>query len=47
MSDTERIKVVLVMEPLLEIVELRSTEFRGQGAKAWFCPQARESSTAQ
>jgi SAM-dependent methyltransferase len=25
------------VEPVLEIVELRSTEFHGHGARAWFC----------
>ena len=29
--------VTLAIEPVLEIVELRSAEFRGHGAKAWFC----------
>jgi SAM-dependent methyltransferase len=30
-------EVTLAIEPVLEIVELRSTEFRGSDAKAWFC----------
>jgi hypothetical protein len=30
-------EVTLAIEPALEIVELRSAEFRGHGAKAWFC----------
>jgi SAM-dependent methyltransferase len=30
-------EVTLAVEPVLEIVELRSAEFRGHGAKAWFC----------
>jgi SAM-dependent methyltransferase len=30
-------EVMLAIEPELEIVELRSTEFRDHGAKAWFC----------
>ena len=30
-------EVALAMEPALEIVELRSVEFRGHDAKAWFC----------
>jgi SAM-dependent methyltransferase len=30
-------EVVLAIEPVLEIVELRAAEFRGHGAKAWFC----------
>jgi SAM-dependent methyltransferase len=30
-------EVILAIEPALEIVELRSAEFRDHGAKAWFC----------
>jgi SAM-dependent methyltransferase len=30
-------EVTLAIEPVLEIVELRSAEFRDHGAKAWFC----------
>lgn len=30
-------EVLLAIEPALEIVELRSAEFRGNNAKAWFC----------
>lgn len=30
-------EVTLAIEPVLEIVELRSAEFRGHAAKAWFC----------
>ena len=30
-------EVILAIEPALEIVELRSDEFRGNNAKAWFC----------
>lgn len=30
-------EVTLAIEPALEIVELRSAEFRGHGAPAWFC----------
>lgn len=30
-------EVTLAIEPALEIVELRSVEFRGNNAKAWFC----------
>jgi SAM-dependent methyltransferase len=30
-------EVTLAIEPALEIVELRSAEFRGNNAKAWFC----------
>jgi SAM-dependent methyltransferase len=29
--------IALAIEPALEIVELRSAEFRGHGANAWFC----------
>jgi SAM-dependent methyltransferase len=30
-------EVTLAIEPALEIVELRSAEFRGNNAEAWFC----------
>lgn len=30
-------EVMLAIEPALEIVELRSAEFHGHGAPAWFC----------
>ena len=30
-------EITLAIEPALEIVELRSAEFRGHGANAWFC----------
>ena len=30
-------EVTLAIEPALEIIELRSAEFRGNNAKAWFC----------
>jgi SAM-dependent methyltransferase len=30
-------EIILAIEPALEIVELRSAEFRGNDAKAWFC----------
>jgi len=30
-------EITLAIEPALEIVELRSAEFRGSNAKAWFC----------
>jgi hypothetical protein len=30
-------EITLAIEPALEIVELRSAEFRGNNAKAWFC----------
>jgi SAM-dependent methyltransferase len=31
------LEVILAIEPVLEIVELRSAEFRDHGSKAWFC----------
>jgi hypothetical protein len=38
-------EVILAIEPALEIVELRTAEFRNHGAKAWFClARQRESS---
>lgn len=30
-------EIALAIEPVLEIVELKSAEFAGHGAKAWFC----------
>lgn len=30
-------EITLAIEPALEIIELRSAEFRGHGAKAWIC----------
>jgi hypothetical protein len=30
-------EITLAIEPALKIVELRSAEFRGDNAKAWFC----------
>ena len=30
-------EVTLAVEPALEIIELRSAEFRAHGAQAWFC----------
>jgi SAM-dependent methyltransferase len=30
-------EITLAIEPALEIIELRSAEFRGHGANAWFC----------
>jgi len=30
-------EVTLAIEPALEIIELRSAEFHGHGARAWFC----------
>ena len=40
-------EVALAIEPVLEIVELRSAEFRGHGAKAWFCLSRRRTMPAQ
>ena len=31
------VEVILAIEPALEVVELRSAEFHGSNAKAWFC----------
>jgi hypothetical protein len=39
-------EVVLAIESALEIVELRSTEFQGHGAKAWFCLSRRRTNPA-
>jgi SAM-dependent methyltransferase len=39
--------VTLAIEPALEIVELRSAEFLGSNAKAWFCLSRRRSTPAQ
>jgi hypothetical protein len=39
-------EVTLAIEPALEIVELRSTEFRGSNAKAWFCLSRRRTMPA-
>ena len=40
-------EVVLAIEPALEIIELRSAQFRGNGAKAWFCLSRRRAIPAQ
>jgi SAM-dependent methyltransferase len=40
-------EVTLAIEPALEIVELRSAEFRGHGAKAWFCLSRQRITPAQ
>jgi SAM-dependent methyltransferase len=40
-------EVVLAIEPALEIVELRSAEFRGNNAKAWFCLSRQRTMPAQ
>ena len=40
-------EVVLAIEPVLEIVELRSAAFRGNDAKAWFCLSRQRTMPAQ
>lgn len=40
-------EIVLAIEPALEIVELRSAEFRGHDVKAWFCLSRRRTIPAQ
>jgi SAM-dependent methyltransferase len=35
-------EVTVAIEPTLEIVELRTAEFRSHGAKAWFCLSRRQ-----
>ena len=40
-------EVTLAIEPALEIVELRSAEFRGNNAKAWFCLSRQRTTPAQ
>ncbi len=40
-------EVTLAIEPALEIVELRSAEFHGHGAKAWFCLSRQRAMAAQ
>jgi SAM-dependent methyltransferase len=39
-------EITLAIEPALEIVELRSAEFRGSDAKAWFCLSMRRAMPA-
>jgi SAM-dependent methyltransferase len=41
------VEVALVIEPALEIVELRSAEFHGSNAKAWFCLSRQRITPAQ
>ncbi len=41
------VEIILAIEPALEIVEVRSAEFRGINAKAWFCLTRRRSRPAQ
>jgi hypothetical protein len=40
-------EVTLAIEPALEIVELRSTEFTDHHAKAWFCVSRQRTMPAQ
>ena len=40
-------EVVLGIEPVLEIIELRSVEFRAHDAKAWFCLSGQRTIPAQ
>ena len=40
-------EVTLAIEPALEIVELRSAEFRSHNAKAWFCLSRQRTMSAQ
>jgi SAM-dependent methyltransferase len=40
-------EVTLAIEPVLEIVELRSAEFRGHGAPAWLCLSRQRTMQAQ
>jgi SAM-dependent methyltransferase len=40
-------EVALAIEPALEIIELRSVEFRGNEAKAWFCLSRQRTIPAQ
>jgi SAM-dependent methyltransferase len=41
------LEVMLAIEPALEIVELRSAEFRDNNAKAWFCLSRHRTMPAQ
>lgn len=41
------VEVILAIEPALEVVELRSAEFHGINAKAWFCLSRRRATPAQ
>jgi SAM-dependent methyltransferase len=40
-------EIALAIEPALEIVELRSAEFRSHGANAWFCLSRQRTTPAQ
>ena len=39
--------ITLAIEPALEIVELRTAEFRGSNAKAWFCLSRQRTAPSQ
>jgi SAM-dependent methyltransferase len=41
------VEVILAIEPALEVVELRSAEFHGSNAKAWFCLSRQRTIPAQ
>jgi hypothetical protein len=41
------VEVTLAIEPALEVVELRSAEFHGSNAKAWFCLSRQRTRLAQ
>ena len=40
-------EITLAIEPALEVVELRSAEFRSHGANAWFCLSRKRTRPAQ
>jgi methyl halide transferase len=40
-------EITLAIEPALEILELRSAEFRGNDSKAWFCLSRQRTTPAQ
>jgi hypothetical protein len=40
-------EVTLAIEPAMEIIELRSAEFGGIDAKAWFCLSRQRTTPAQ
>jgi len=40
-------EVTLAIEPAVEVVELRSAEFRGHNAKAWLCLSRQRAVLAQ
>jgi hypothetical protein len=41
------VEIIFAIEPALEVVELRSAEFHGRNAKAWFCLSRRRARPAQ